>query len=277
MSSMQGKKIKVNCKGEMKVVILRQYNFVQLIQFLQESFELPQEQSTVLRYVDSDGEPVVVGSEEEFVCALEAGTVKFELVESAKPKPVPILAAHDSNLDQSLTLEEKRVRESPMAKGKTEQDVQTSGGATKPEGEPNYRLNPAALQKIFHKFMTTEACVLEIVDTVKVNCGRVIGGEFGLEDYADTLKDMESMLSDALDSNVYLVDVGSDEEAEGVTSSLKELEREARASAPVEANPKPAKKSKQRGVKESTDLDNMPVDRSISEAHAFPSSGGNLC
>eukprot|EP01022_Parablepharisma_sp_SALTPOND_P028244 TRINITY_DN700_c0_g1_i1.p2 TRINITY_DN700_c0_g1~~TRINITY_DN700_c0_g1_i1.p2 ORF type:complete len:261 (+),score=33.30 TRINITY_DN700_c0_g1_i1:78-785(+) len=228
-SKLQGKKIKVCFNGEIKAHIIRQYNFTQLLEFLQDSFEVPQNNIIELRCTDSSGDSIVVGSEEEFISTVGAGILKYELVAKEYKPPVPVIEQM-SKLEKSLPIELK-----------VEAAVQTS-----PVGKVRHRLNPLFLKRLFDKFMTTEACAVEIEDLVKTNRKTLLSQKHTLENYADTIKEIENLLQDALENNVFLVDIGSDDEVisekapERQSNDLKEKEKVG-----------------------STDLDNIPVEQSV--------------
>ena len=236
-AKLQGKRIKADYKGEKKVHVIKQYNYTQLLQCLQEGFDIPQTTPVEFKYIDSSRDLIRIETEEEFISAMDAGVTKYDLV-LKEEKPTISAIEKMSKMETSQPIEEKvetAVQASPSIKGQ-------------------YKLNPRVLEEMFKKLMSTEACALEIEDIVKNNRKTLLSENYKLEDYGDVLRTIEKQVEDALENNVFLVDIGCDEEfdAQVIPKSVAQVEQ------PI------AVKAKR--ITSSTDLDNIPMDQSVSEA-----------
>ena len=184
-SKLLGKKVKVRYNGELKAFIIKQYNFTQFIGFLQDSLEIPRTGQYELQYADAFGK-VTVKSDADFLSTIEKGIIKYDLVPKEKKEEVSVIEKM-SKLETSQPLEDK-------PEVKEVKEVQTA----------KFHLNPSLLKELFDKFMTVDACALEVKKVIEENRGGVLTGKYSVGDYAEALRNIEKLVKDALENNVFL-------------------------------------------------------------------------
>ncbi len=237
-SSMMGKTtIKVICNKETYMIPLEGNDLAVLLHTVRDRYRIPSD--IALRPLDS---PVPVSSMLQLRELREKGKHKFEVVilPSLPPRPPEEKKIDEkkpeekhSLLEQKKEEEEKKVQ--PISRGKD------AAMQSRP-----YKLNPAVLKEMFRKFITSDPSVIEIIDLVRREKKGMLQGQYKLEDYAQTLRMMEDDVADALQNNVFLVDIDAPADCE-----------------------EPGKK----GEKELAAFKGMPMDQSVCEDVPLGSNG----
>ena len=79
-SDINGRKIKISFKSETRALIIKQYNYTQLLDHLNDTLEIPSSQNYGLQYINSSGDIITIETEKDFINAIEKGIAKYEFV-----------------------------------------------------------------------------------------------------------------------------------------------------------------------------------------------------
>eukprot|EP00826_Nyctotherus_ovalis_P032759 TRINITY_DN2637_c0_g3_i1.p1 TRINITY_DN2637_c0_g3~~TRINITY_DN2637_c0_g3_i1.p1 ORF type:complete len:214 (+),score=60.23 TRINITY_DN2637_c0_g3_i1:23-643(+) len=189
-SKLLGRKVKILYNGELKAFIIKQYNFTQFVGFLQDNLEIPRTTQYELRYKDNFGGAFTVSSDSEFVSSIDKGIIKYELVPKEQKQKISVIERM-SKLETSQPLEDKHETKDPA------KDLPSI----------KFHLNPSLLGKLFEMFMTVDACALEVKEIIEQNRGCVLDGKHTIGDYAEALTNIEKTMKDALEENIFLLDL----------------------------------------------------------------------
>eukprot|EP00831_Metopus_contortus_P009190 TRINITY_DN13544_c0_g1_i2.p1 TRINITY_DN13544_c0_g1~~TRINITY_DN13544_c0_g1_i2.p1 ORF type:complete len:194 (+),score=35.71 TRINITY_DN13544_c0_g1_i2:179-760(+) len=184
---MKGKRIKVSYNGEMKVVLIKDENYDYLLNSVRTSFNLLSDtEQYEFRWIDSTKEYITASSRDDILNAFDSKVSKFELVLCAVPEVAPAPVVKEENLSKEILQEPKEEKKEILVPLKVPSKVQETVPENLPQKKSKVqcRVDPEILLMLFKRFMSTDSCVVEIIDLVQKNQGKILRGPFTVDNYA---------------------------------------------------------------------------------------------
>eukprot|EP01022_Parablepharisma_sp_SALTPOND_P033755 TRINITY_DN89529_c0_g1_i1.p1 TRINITY_DN89529_c0_g1~~TRINITY_DN89529_c0_g1_i1.p1 ORF type:complete len:263 (+),score=29.97 TRINITY_DN89529_c0_g1_i1:80-790(+) len=176
--------VKVAYKGDMKMFPLEGKDFDKFLNHIRTSFGI--NENITLTVLNSP-KPEPLASIEQVIELARKGTSKFQ--------------ANEALSLPSLSNGAKKVEEE-------KKDSTKSTSITQKEASSQFfKLNPTILSQMFKKLLTSDASVVAIMDFIKDHKKTMFNGKYELKDYSEALKGMENSMAEALENNIFLMDI----------------------------------------------------------------------
>ena len=170
--------IKARYHGDMKRIVINEVEYEQFLSNLKKSFQI--NGNICLKLFElPQSEPI--RSLEQLIDLFKKGNKKYEVEDI--PESVPT----------SVKNEPKKILEDEKVKVDSKSKF--------------FQLNPAILEKIFKKLLTSDSAVVALIDFLNKNKKNFFDGDYNLKDYAQSLKLIEVNMKEATEKTGFVMNI----------------------------------------------------------------------